>query len=193
MSRAVPGGGKHDEAVGDLGFPVDTVVDRPVEVDELGEGVVGSACRFELGRLHDDAPPGECGVRAAVVEVQVAVDDDVDRVDAASRVPTGEIEGAPLRLVARLDVGVCSADPRVEDDGELGVGDELAVDGLDPGLAGAGLDPGLAGAGLGSRSHEEAEVEPVDVVDAGQPGHGNRSSRRSASMTGAKASMSRTT
>jgi hypothetical protein len=33
----------------------------------------------------------------------------------------------------------------------------------------------------------------VDVVDAGQPGHGNRSSRRSASMTGAKASMSRTT
>lgn len=118
-----------------------------------------------------------------MVEVEVAVHDDVDRVEGDTDVATRRREGAAVRLVVDLGLRVHGTDAGVVDDGELRVGDDVGVD---------RLDPGPAGAGLGRRADEEAEVETVNLFEAGNPGH-ERSSQRSLSMTGAKPSRSRTT
>jgi hypothetical protein len=73
---------------------------RAVEVDPFTDRVVVERTRVgELARLDVDRPAGEEVVAAAVVGVQVCVDDDVD---------AGEIE---VLLAQRLRRGSMSATP----------------------------------------------------------------------------------
>ena len=84
------------------GQQLELVVERHVlhagRLDPLANGVVVLAARVvELPALDVDRPAGEEVVAAAVVEVQVCVDDDVD---------AGEVEGLLIQwMEAGIEVG----------------------------------------------------------------------------------------
>jgi hypothetical protein len=91
------------EAREQLELAVDRHVPHAGRVDPLANGVVVLAARVvELPALHIDRPAGEEVVAAAVVEVQVGVDDDVD---------AGEVE---VLLAQRTEAGIEVGHRRVQ-------------------------------------------------------------------------------
>ena len=153
VTRGVPGR-RHDVHAGQhLGLAVQLLVPQTRRVDELGQGVVGGAGGLELGALRHHRTAGELRVAAAVVEVQVAVDDERDVVEPrAGRRQRGPQQVAPGPVV-RVDV-VRGAHAGVEQEQPGGVVDEVPEDRLDPRAAGAGLLRG---------PHEVPVVDPPDT------------------------------
>ena len=87
----------------ELELAVDRHVAHAGRLDPLADRVVVLAARvLELPPLNVDRPPGEEVVAAAVVEVQVRVDDDVD---------AGEVE---VLLAQRTEAGIEVGDLRVQ-------------------------------------------------------------------------------
>ena len=79
MPRVWPGAGTRPAPGKQLAFAVDRRVPQAGRLDPLANGVVVLVARVvELPTLDVDRPAGEEVVAAAVVEVQVCVDDDVD-------------------------------------------------------------------------------------------------------------------
>ena len=93
-----------------------------VQVDVLGHGVIRSARRGELVGMDDDRSPPKVDVAARVVDMQVAVDDDVD----LARLDTDLRESLPDRLASEAHLPEVVlwnvlADARVDQHRRLGM------------------------------------------------------------------------
>ena len=107
---------------------------------------------------HSSASPSSSRyaqrVPAAVVEVQVAVDHQVDVLDAVPGRGEGVRQRPAVRAVVRLGGRPGGTHAGVEEDQLLVAAYQVAED---------RFDPGLRTAGLGGRAHEVPEVEPADL------------------------------
>jgi hypothetical protein len=107
-----------------LELAVDRHVPHAGRLDPLANGVVLLAAGVvELPTLDVDRPAGEEAVAAAVVEVQVCVDDDVD---------AGEVEVLLVQWTkAGIEVGHCRVQLRhagVDQHARIGMVDDVHVD-----------------------------------------------------------------
>jgi hypothetical protein len=124
MPRLWPGAGTSRSPGKQLELAVDRDVPHAGRVDPLANGVVVLAARVvELPTLDVDRLAGEEVVAAAVVEVQVCVDDHVD---------AGEIE---VLLAQRLEAGIHVGHQRVQlrhagvdQHARIGMVDDVRVD-----------------------------------------------------------------
>jgi hypothetical protein len=96
--RLVPGSvarsGDHEDPGHDLGLAVQYFVTQPGRIDQVGKGVVdGPPGRLELSRLNRDGPASQLGVAAAMVEVEVAVDNQAHVLDADPASPRAALRG----------------------------------------------------------------------------------------------------
>ena len=162
--RLVPGSvarsGDHEHPGHDLGLAVQYFVTQPGRIDQVGKGVVdGPPGRLELSRLNRDGPASQLRVAAAMVEVEVAVDNQAHVLDADPRFSEGGLQGLAAGQIVSVDVGI-GPHPGVEQDPAVGVIDQVSQ---------ARLDPGGAGTGLFGRPDEIAEVDPVDRGNPHRP------------------------
>jgi hypothetical protein len=145
---------RHDEHPGlDLCLPVELLVAKTGDVNQLGKGVVRGGSRgLELPALYKEPPSDELGVAAAVVKVQMAVDDELDVFGSGADGGECIAERSPPWPVVSVDLRM-PAHPGVEQQHPAGVIDEVAE---------TRLDPRLARAGLGGGAHKVSEVHPPD-------------------------------
>lgn len=94
---------------------------------------------FEFGFLYEDGSAGQKGIAAAVVEMQVAVDDEGDVVEGGSGRGQGLLQGAATRPVVGFGFEVGGADAGVEEEQSFVVSYEVGEDRFGPRLGGAGL------------------------------------------------------
>lgn len=110
----------HADAACYLGIAIDDGVIGTFEVHLLWDGVVESSGSFVIGGLDVDRQAGEPHVAAAVVEMEMGVDDESNVVDAvAVRFERG-FDRVVNDLVVVVEVLVAAADPRlVQDESRL--------------------------------------------------------------------------
>lgn len=148
VAPTMSGGREHDDTICYLSLTSDDALACVFKVNERWHGVASLPSILELCCLDNYGPPFKSRIRTAMVEMQVAVDDDFDRINAASGSSTGKFDGPALCLVMRFGLGVHSTDPGVEHDCQLRVNYEVPA---------YWFHPGLTGVGLGSWTHDEAK------------------------------------
>lgn len=123
-------GSRYDEYAGQhLRLTIELLVLQPGRVDELGQRVTGSAGTLELDSLGQDRPAGQLRVAAAVIEVQVTVDDELDVLGAGTYVIQRCRQRAAVRVVVIIDLTV-AAHPGVHQQQGARVLDEVAKAGF---------------------------------------------------------------
>ena len=93
---------------------VDQSVVGALEINPFGDRVAGLVGGVPFGALCVDRDPGQRGVLAAVVEVQMAVDDRGDLLDRHAGLRQRRHQ-RPRRCLVFGKVGMCFADTRVEE------------------------------------------------------------------------------
>ena len=116
-----------------MGATLDEVVPGAVEIDPFADRVIRLVGGVPLGLLGEDRHVRERHVLAAMVEVQMAVDDRADPLDRHACVGERLADGQRRRLVLG-ELGMALADARVEEDPAA-----VSLDGVDD------HDPALAG------------------------------------------------
>jgi hypothetical protein len=154
MSGRVTGSRDEPDAGSDLGISLDLLVDGSVELNRRRNGVVGLPSVLELGPLYKDRPSGKAVVSAAVIEMQMAVDDPGHSRHIDSDLRHGVRDVAALWTVVRFCLGI-DAEARIEQDGSGRCGDDVAEH---------GLDAGAAGRRLARRTDEVPVAHTADVV-----------------------------
>src|SRR5690242_13057463 len=172
MSVHVPGRRDDVNPRPDLGFPVKQLIARSGEVDELRNGVLGGARGLQLTPLAEDGPTREGRVSANVVEVQVAVDDQVDVLHRHPRRTKGLFDLDPSRPVPVLGLLVRFPQARVEEENAIRRPDHVPEH---------RLDPGTGRAGLLWRADEGSQLDPHDVIHTHDPTLGRGECRQSLS------------
>ena len=157
MTVDVPGRGNDVDSGPQLRLSVQQVVRAAGIVDEVLHGVVAALGGGELVPLAHDGGARQPRVPAAMIEVKMAVDDDVDvrEPHPGGAECVGQLD--PLWSVPVLGLSVAGAESGVEQQHPSGVSDDVAVDSFDPRLTRSGL--------LG-RPDERAEQDPPYVTDA---------------------------
>jgi hypothetical protein len=95
-----------------LGVALDDGVVSPFEVDPFWNGVVGSSGGFVFRGLHVDWHARKPHVVAAVVEMEMGVDDESNVVDAVAVRFQLCFDRAVNNLVVAVEVLIATADPR---------------------------------------------------------------------------------
>jgi len=135
-----------------------------------GNRIVGLAGRLDLALLDVNGHARKARIAAGVVSVKVAVDDDVDVLEAQVHAPEGLLHGRRTRPVTPARHFVDRSESGVEQEKGIGMPDDVAAH-----------RNRLSRIAPVSRRHQEAKVDSLD----GRPsGHVNPRSRASFSCVG---------
>jgi hypothetical protein len=157
VARGMPWRREDPDTGEDLGLAVQLFVRRSWMVDQLRHCVVGRRTRLgELVPLSEDRTAGKQWIAAAMVEVQVAVDDPADTLDMKADVGKSAVERPPRGPVVRIDLGISAAQAGVEKQHPVAEVDDIAE---------ARFYAWPAGGRLRAGPDEIAEVDSSDVPD----------------------------
>ena len=156
-----------------LGLAVKQLVACSSKVDQVRDRVVGGLSSVEFDALASDRAAAEGRVAADVVEVQVAVHDDVDVVSGEAEPAESILDADALWPVPSFGLGTCITQAGVEKKQACGGARDVSKHGLDPRAAGVRL--------LGG-PNERSQFKPGHVLDPhvttlGQPLAGPLSAR----------------
>ena len=121
----VPGGLDHADAIHDVVIAGDSLIARAREVDPLEDRVLGRVGDLPFAGLHVDRDAREGAVLAGVIDVEVAVRDGDHVIEAEVRLREDVGDASRLDPVARVQLGVAEAEPRVEQDDPAPVADGI--------------------------------------------------------------------
>jgi drug/metabolite transporter (DMT)-like permease len=158
MSGRVPRGRQDAHPFDDLAITFDGFVARVWEIDPLDDRVALTKGEVQLRLLNVNRHTRKCPVLAAVIEMEMAVDDRAHRVRIELGVDQRTAYVAGSRSVVRLDPFVALTDPGIDQDEAIRVTDGKSQD-----------RPVLPGERVGRGVGHVREMERDDVVRCHRP------------------------